>query len=861
MFKNSLLPCLCFLIFFCAAFSIAAETEKPLRKLDDSPAKIGEWGHRPMNGQELALTPPSFVWRPENGLNNWQVQVKDTASGQIILDKKVDSYNVFTPSEVLPAGSYSWKYRGFDKNKTAADWSIERKFTIPANAKQMPLPPREELFNRIPKEHPRIFVRPETITLLRQYSKKELSGEYKGLVKRCDNLLKNPPDTTEPPLYKAGKRVADELGTWWGNREKTIAVLENAALLAFVWNLNGEEKYAALSKKLLLETAKWNPKGATGYRYNDEAGMPYNYHFSRTYTFLNKYLTEDERKICREVMTIRGEEMYKHLYPRMFWTPFESHANRAWHFLGEVALAFYGEIPEADDWLWFALNKFYSSYPAWCDDDGGWHEGAVYWQSYQIRFCWWADAMRAAFNINVFDKPYYSHIGDYVLYTLQPGKIGGNFGDLTKDYSARSCLELVDIAAMQSGNPYWRWYVNAYGNYKAPDNYYTFIRKAAGLQRNKDNSKSSANNADTEKPPLDLPVSNLFRGTGLAALNTTLLKAEDNVQVLFLSTPPPFGNYSHGYDANNSYIFSAYNENLLINTGRRDYYGSPHHANWMWSTRSENNITVDGGLGQLKRSIAAVGDIVKFQGGKFKDGGAYDIVIGEASEGYKLEANAAAELKKHYPDGKLLTGYRRNIVFLKPDTLVVFDRLKASVPVKFEYWLHAKKPFQTLENYFPNGQSKSNVNYPNEFLKKQLGGTDLTSPDAPALFAPVKAQTGIGIYVDKVACRLDLLLPKNGGLEWTQTNQYDPNPESKVRANEKRLEIREWHLKGTLPQKQQEAEFLLVARPWKIAENETVPNSAAEVIQNEKGTTLKVKCGGKERTLFFPKNSDEITVE
>ncbi|MCL2744406.1 MAG: DUF4962 domain-containing protein, partial [Planctomycetaceae bacterium] len=612
--------------------------------------------------------------------------------------------------------------------------------------------------------------------------------------------------------------------------------------------------FADLAKKLLLDALQWDPKGATGYRYNDEAGMPYAYHFSRTYTFLNKYLSEDEKKICRDIMKIRGEEMYKHLYPRMFWTPFESHANRAWHFLGEVALAFYGEIPEADDWLWFVVNKFYSSYPVWCDDDGGWHEGVSYWHSYQIRFCWWADTMRTVFNINVFDKPYYSRIGDLALYTLQPGKLGGNFGDLTKDYRANSCLELVDIVAMQSGNPYWRWYVDVSsdGKYKAPNNYYTFIRKAAQKQ---------AGNVSPPKSPEDLPVSRLFRGTGLAALNTTLLKAEDNVQILFLSTPAPFGNYSHGYDANNSYILSAWNENLLINTGRRDWYGSPHHVNWMWSTRSENNITIDNGLGQLKRSLAAVGEIVKFQSGKFDDGNTFDIAVGEAAQGYRLEFYAPAEQKAQYPDGVLLDGYRRNVVFLKPDTMVVFDRLKAPLPVTFEYWLHAKKPFQPLEKYFPDKQSKTNAAFPAEYLKKQLGNVDLASPDAPALFAPVKELTGIGIFVDKVACRLDLLLPKDTEIEWMQTNQFDPNPEAKVRSNEPRLLIREWHLKGTLPKKQTQAEFLLVARPWKIAETETVPNSDAETIQNEKGTTLKIKSNGKLRTVFFPIDSDDIVVK
>ena len=47
-----------------------------------------------------------------------------------------------------------------------------------------------------------------------------------------------------------------------------------------------------------MDCAKWDPKGATGYRYNDEAGMPYAYYFSRTYTFVNDLLTRGGTRRC-----------------------------------------------------------------------------------------------------------------------------------------------------------------------------------------------------------------------------------------------------------------------------------------------------------------------------------------------------------------------------------------------------------------------------------------------------------------------------------------------------------------------------------------------------------------------------------
>ncbi|MCH8072840.1 MAG: hypothetical protein IIA09_12890, partial [Proteobacteria bacterium] len=99
----------------------------------------------------------------------------------------------------------------------------------------------------------------------------------------------------------------------------------------------------------------------------------------------------------------RGREMYDHLYPRHLWNPYSSHSNRAWHFLGEIGIAFLDEIPDAGEWAWFAANVFTNVYPVWSDDDGGWHEGSNYWRSYIGRFTWWADIMKAAMDINAFD--------------------------------------------------------------------------------------------------------------------------------------------------------------------------------------------------------------------------------------------------------------------------------------------------------------------------------------------------------------------------------------------------------------------------------------------------------------------------
>ncbi|MCK5269356.1 MAG: hypothetical protein KAJ46_01170 [Sedimentisphaerales bacterium] len=70
---------------------------------------------------------------------------------------------------------------------------------------------------------------------------------------------------------------------------------------------------------------------------------------------MNDLLTEQEKDVCRRVMKIRGDEMYRHLCPRHLRQPYSSHSNRAWHFLGEVGIAFLGEV-EGGYALWVKLS-------------------------------------------------------------------------------------------------------------------------------------------------------------------------------------------------------------------------------------------------------------------------------------------------------------------------------------------------------------------------------------------------------------------------------------------------------------------------------------------------------------------------
>lgn len=720
------------LILVCGAVANGAE------KLDERPAALGEWGYHPAVDEVSRVNPPSFSWRPQANVVTWEIECGRGVSFDTVEYRADDiTMNVHCPSHEFPPGEYTWRYRGRTKAGDRTDWSQSRTFTISGDAVVMPLPPRDELLDRIPKTHPRLFIRPEDVPHLKALAAGELHAEFEALQARCDALLKDPPPTAEPPKYgpQVVRNSEEWREIWWGNRTYTQRVLDGAATLAFTRLLGGKDAYGHEAKRILLECAKWDPVGSTGYRYNDEAGMPYNYYFARTYTFVHDLLTEEERNICRQVMKTRGDEMYQHLFPRHLWQPYSSHSNRAWHFLGEIGIAMQGEVDGADDWVWFAANVFQNVYPVWSDDDGGWHEGFLYWSSYIGRFTWWADVMRSALDINAYNKPYFSQIGYYPMYLLPPRKVGAGFGDLNAPRTAKSAVPLVSQLATQAANGHWQWYVDQMGGPEPVGGYVGFIRGALP-------------NVPARQPD-DLPTSRLFRGVGQAVMNTTLKNADDDVQVVFKSSP--FGTQSHGYEANNSFLLWAYGQRLLIRSGYRDSYGTEHHKNWMWSTRSVNNITVNG-HSQKPHSAASQGKITVFQTSP-----SMDIVVGEAGDAYESQSGEA-----------LLDRFTRTIVFVKPELVIVYDRLQAKQESTFEYWLHATHAFKVTD------------------------------------------QHNIALEVEDVHCDISLLAP--AGLTFSQTDQYDPNPRP-------RITLREWHLTATTAGKSKSQEFIAIYRPHRATDD------------------------------------------
>ncbi len=638
------------------AFAAAVLAQTP-----DGDPLPDEWGYRPADGATVEVNPPALTWVHAKGAASYIVEwaANDRFEGAAAVRDL--PWSVYTHNAALKPGEYWWRYRIVNAQGTQSAWSRARRFRVTAQATVFPQPSMAEVRRAIPKTHPRLFVRPEDLPRLREWAKAEGSRHYQRLVARADAIAAGEP--TPEPAVRANARDPQTNQFWWPNREQAIRALQEAEVLSFAWLLTGDRKYAEPARRFTLKLAEWSPDGPTNWALNCEAAKPMMHRLARAYDWAWPLFSDPERERIRAVLLRRAEDAWKSGEVRLgaghLNQPYNSHGNRTWHKLAENAIATLDETPESENYLRYAVTKFFAAYPAWSDDDGGWHEGLSYFAGYLSKAAWWMHIAPQALGIDAFQKLFFAHFGDYPMYSAPPGSPDLGIADLSHR-PVGAGWSFFHFYAGATANPYWAWWAR---EWKIPQESGEPVLAFLWGSRKQVEPKA----------PDGLPPSKVFRGTGIAILNTTLRSAAENVQLRFKASP--MGRWSHGHDPHNSFTLNAYGAQLLVNNVYRDLYGTPFHRDWVWSTRAQNAVLVDG-QGQKAHSADLGGRIVKWD---FQDG--FDYVLGDATASY---------------EGRLTRAYR-HVLFAKPDVIVIADELRAPKPSTFQWMLHAQVPFAVNE--------------------------------------------------------------------------------------------------------------------------------------------------------------------
>lgn len=619
--------------------------------VSNRPPAVNEVGYLPAPGSTVTVNPPPIAWMPEKNATTYTLQVSGSDDfWRPVFQRNDLRYVMYTHSNELMPGRYHWRYRfATSGTQELSNWSATRSFTIPATAASVPRPP--EAFANVPINHPRMLLRPEHLRTLRA-SRDQHPDLYKTLLAAADKAL-SAPLMEEPRPWTGGKWNAPE---WRGYLREISGAAQTLDTLAFTYLVSGDERYGQRAREWLMQWAKWDPFGPTSVKINDEQTMPIISVGSRAYSWVYPLLSAQDRAQFCQMMQKRAGDAYRHLRRHPYeQRAYDSHAGRMHQFVGEAGIAFHGEIPEAAEWLDYALTIFYGWYPIWGDEDGGWAEGLHYFTSYNEYATLWFDQMRNVLKLDPMKKPFYANVGDFPLYAAPPGSALNGFGDFSEQKPNVGRGRVAHAYSILKQDPQWKWLAERVG-VGEPSGSLRYLRAIA-------------------KQPLAAPprqqLLKIFRKIGWACFNSDLLDPSMNVQVQMRSSP--YGNISHSHADQNNIVLGAYGEPLLVNTGIRDYYGSPFCKEWYWATQSHNCVLFDG-LGQ-ERIAASKGEIAA--NGK---SGEFTWVMGDASNAYGDSAKL----------------YRRWLAFDGKDTVVVIDEVETTA-TKLSFMWHGRSEFQVDE--------------------------------------------------------------------------------------------------------------------------------------------------------------------
>ncbi len=613
--------------------------------LVDVPPSPRQKPYSPADNQVVEVTPPPFLWVPSEPGSTYVLQICRSSSFDDAETKTFDGLkrSAFVPSQPLAAGSWYWRYGvQIDENTI---FGRPRPFVVPEDARPMPFPNWDEIIPHAPRQRPRLFFPGQRLEQIRQWAAGDLKPMIDALVEACTREIGV--DLVAEPGYRP---KGPESGPWAVNVMRTtrppMDVMERCAL---AYLLTGDQALGQEARRRLVHFFSWDPEGPTSFFSYTEPAMWVMMRGTRAYDWTYDLLMPDEREMIEANMRIRTAQFVRHLQRLPFESnPHDSHAGRLPGFVGESALSFIHEWPEAREWLDYATLLYYTSFPAWGGDDGGWQEGPGYWSAYMQFALHYVFALREATGVDLGRKPFFRNTPYYALYTATPYHQHRPFGD-GQTGGPRGLGHVMYAFSTLNQDPYARWYAEASGARIGGD-----VLSLVGYDPTL-----------KARSPLELPPARRFADVGLASFHTAL--GDQQHDISFLMRSSPYGGVSHGHADQNAYVIEAFGRGLAIATGYYPWYSSPHHDQWTRATKAKNSILVNG-HGQVARRWEAYGQLTAFES---VDG--YDYAEGEAAPAY------AGRLDR----------FRRHVVHVRPGVFVMFDDLAAPQPATFQWLLHA----------------------------------------------------------------------------------------------------------------------------------------------------------------------------
>ena len=622
------------------------------------------------------VNPPVFVWKPDVKSDRYTLQIStDESFSSCVLEVGDIRDSLFLPERRFDTGTYFWRWA----NEAGAvdTWS----FTITADSVDIEVPVADSWIDKIPAQHPRLYLRPGDIEELRRsYRDEDEAPVVQSIVKEAQTLVGETHSMDEPEYlpdrtldYEAFIEAFQRI--MWGSRAFALG----ATHLALGWLITGEEDYGRAACARFVSLARWDPDGSSSIDANDEAHMSIIWHGIAGIDWVWSLFTKDEQKLVSDHVRKRAENTFVHMHDRGTYgiTRFDSHAGREIVFLAWTLLAFHDEIPESGAMLEWLRPVLCGLWPVWSGPDGAWAEGISYALAYVSIMAEFGFILKHATGVDLFRKPFWRNHADWRESFMPAYSEWIGFGDHSEAWRQTwlRSADLVELIDREVGISDHESYVDALRKrgveLPSRSNIMNYVVSFSGFFsefRSVGKPALRAGSSTNESVQSSSEVLRVFPETGWAAFRSNRKEASEDVALVFRSSS--FGSISHSHASNNDFALHAAGRILLMPSGYYCGYGSPHHATWVWHTKSHNCATLSG-ASQLLRSYESTGML---KGAHEDERVAY--LRGEAAASY----------------GAYATRYDRHILYLKRfGVILMIDafRAKEGIEVAYEWNAHS----------------------------------------------------------------------------------------------------------------------------------------------------------------------------
>ena len=658
----------------CTADSIPEpgnDTPETPEALDSYHDKIREYPY-PKADNELYLNPPPLIvpqaMKTGDKLQFALARSKDFSTPEAQISTAVP-WCMYNPHHELEAGTWYWRFRNITANGTEEAWSEAYPFEVKDEAPRFVTPVFTAFHNNAPRTHPRLYCfLDDRIDQARQ--KVASHPEYKQLRARASTAMN-----------------ADL--TAIGNPYTQIETLKSyIQYLYHAFYLTQQQIFADRLHKLLqllLATPVTDAQlFASNFTSTDIAGC-----FIEAYDLLYRTLTADEKAATEELLM----RVLRHYYPRQCGSE-ENHIfdNHFWQqnmrVLFQATFLLYDKSTYAEEVL--PMMEYY--YELWTarapasgfNRDGTWHNGSGYFNANIYTLYYIPMLFSHIARKDFLQHPWYRGAGQALVYTWPPQSKSSGFGDGSEkgDQPGRQRVAFADFLARETGDTYAGWYASQCQPTLVTDIDMRLYRMA------------SPQGYLTELPE-GSPKFVWYKDAGEVAMHSDLADAENDLSLSFRSST--FGSGSHTLSNQNAFNLLYRGTDVYRSTGYYLNFSDAHNLTSYRHTRAHNTLLVNG-IGQ-PFSTKGYGNIVRAMGG---DNITY--CLGDASRAYRgisddemwIQAFEAADITQTPENGfgtTPLTKYRRHVLMLHPDIVLIYDELEASEPVRWDWLLHSPTEF------------------------------------------------------------------------------------------------------------------------------------------------------------------------